>query len=156
MGKWVRRSVKLSILTLVFTGVVFCYWKARQVWRLAENMATGSLVCSVEAAIYQLDYERKKELSESLGEEWSLLDAYEYRRLAVVKGLDRGRVGRKYPGKIVDEWGRPLMIAGRKLEGQEAEFLVWSKGADGISGTKDDVVSRYGMAVPQGLVEGGS
>jgi hypothetical protein len=147
-----RMVIKVAVLALVCAGAAFSYWRVRRVWRMAKNMATGSLVCSVAAAIEELDYEQKTEFSGSLGEEWSLLDADEYRRLAAVKGLDRWRVGSKHPEEIVDEWGTPVMIAGRKREGREAEFLVWSKGADGISGTKDDVVCPYGAAIPRELI----
>jgi hypothetical protein len=53
---------------------------------------------------------------------------------------------------IVDPWGKPFLIAMRKSEAGEFEYIVWSRGADGVSGTSDDVIFPRGRELPQGLV----
>lgn len=49
---------------------------------------------------------------------------------------------------LLDLWGSRLVIVYRKLPSGFYDFLVVSKGPDGIYGTEDDVVSSYGVSPP--------
>ena len=48
----------------------------------------------------------------------------------------------KIPGKtLLDPWGNRFNVAVRYYENKQLEFLVWSKGPDGVNGTEDDFIS---------------
>lgn len=42
---------------------------------------------------------------------------------------------------LLDRWNRRVEIAVRRNEHDEYEFMVWSKGRDGISKTSDDILT---------------
>jgi hypothetical protein len=55
-----------------------------------------------------------------------------------------------------DEYGHRFRVARRKLPVRGFEFVVWSVGPDGLSGTDDDVVSPYGEHPPDSASRAGT
>jgi hypothetical protein len=67
----------------------------------------------------------------TLDDRWKIFNDAEYNGTVPASGF----------GVVKDPWGRRFGIAGRRLENDTpAEFVVWSAGADGIAGDKDDLV----------------
>jgi hypothetical protein len=56
---------------------------------------------------------------------------------------------------LYDTWGNHIGIAVKKNPDGEYDFIVWSKGYDGKSGTKDDIYSirsiKYGIEYSKNL-----
>ena len=76
---------------------------------------------------------------------WRVVTEAEYDR-CVRQFLDAGFIdtGGKRPAKsetLRDRWGNRLHIAIRKNHEGTFEYIVWSNGKDGVSGTADDIIS---------------
>ena len=90
-----------------------------------------------------------KEIFSSADQQWRFLTADEYDRviieLAKSHNLDPSP---KHPSQpLLDFWGNRFEI-GYRIHGRVYNFIVVSKGPNGIYGTKDDVVSEYGAVPP--------
>lgn len=66
----------------------------------------------------------------------------------VAAGMAREGAAETGPGRdgfgqdLRDHWHRPIHIAVRKSPADsQKEFIVWSAGPDGVSGTADDIIS---------------
>jgi hypothetical protein len=75
---------------------------------------------------------------------WRTLSIDEYTKIVHQIGqsvpLDAGAKRWTANGVLLDPWGNPFQIAIRKKSEGHVEYLVSSKGADGILGTQDDIV----------------
>jgi len=97
-----------------------------------------------------------REVTTNLGENWHLLTEAEYIKLAKAMGrdyfLDLDENSRVPDKILVDVWNRRLLIVGRKLFESKPEWIIWSKGADGVAGTKDDLVSSD-ITIPPAMLK---
>lgn len=160
------------IITLVVLTIAMCStYTALAIRSTNRQMAADSYVSSIGQ--YLQDGVKTSgpvvEMGNDLGPQWRLLTDAEYRKLADSMSRDdrvEGRVARNSADTgrsgvtslrstrlvLSDSWGRQILIAGRKDIGKSAEFVVWSKGRDGVFGTSDDISSPLGADIPDGLV----
>jgi len=112
----------------------------------AKVAATHSTAASLCAAL------QSQNMLNISATNWQILGDVEYDRTVTEvsrKGsIDVGRNGWKSGGVLVDSWGNRLQIAVRKSDQGKLEYIVWSKGADGISKTSDDVVVPHSIMLP--------
>lgn len=77
--------------------------------------------------------------------EWRLLSEQEYRtviaELARRSRLDVGRGTVVDAAGLLDPWGIPYRVAVKQESNHSALVIVWSMGADRMSGTDDDLIS---------------
>jgi hypothetical protein len=118
------------------------------------RIGTMGTIPSILAFVHEMDEQQLQALDISLSEEWRIFSAGQYddviEALRKTGRLDVDASKWTQNGTFVDPWGRPYLIAGRKKE-DGREFMVWSKGPDGISATEDDIVRPYKSVVPESL-----
>ncbi|HEX8148013.1 MAG TPA: type II secretion system protein GspG, partial [Pyrinomonadaceae bacterium] len=132
---------------------------AKAGWDSAMDTAVYACVASIHQSLVNFGEKSPRGTGIALGTDWRELGPPEYdqvmERVKSEGSLDSGRSYWNEAGSFVDPWGRPYHIAGRAMPGGRAEFIVWSNGRDGASGSADDVVSPYG-AKPPGMRPPGS
>jgi hypothetical protein len=139
-----RRFMNRNLM-IVCSGLVVVVaaglW-AHHEWREAKHWATFSCVSSISQTLTLYDAEHPRSV---IGETsaWRTLDESESR--SILKPIwehcdcSGGRWGKSQPG--VDDWGHPFHIAVRLGPNQRLEYVVSSGGADGVSGSSDDIQS---------------
>ena len=99
-----------------------------------------SCIASIASVIQKS--ETAKNLVEN-GKDWRVLNEQEVDILmSQVQGYDCS-----VDNQTLDIWNNRINVALRKRG--IIEVVVWSNGADGISGTEDDLVIPFGEKVPQ-------
>ena len=100
-----------------------------------------SCISSIASEIQKLN--ATKDLAGN-SKDWKILSGEEVNSLiSKVHGYDCS-----VDNQTLDIWNNKLNIALRKPK-DRIEIIVWSNGADKISGTSDDLVIPYGEKVPQ-------
>ncbi len=106
-----------------------------------KESAYLSCLASIASEAWKLD--ATKNLA-TKNEEWRILSDEESTLLLThVQGYDCGG----FDNQTLDLWDNRVNIALRKLTNRH-EIIVWSNGADGQSGTEDDLVAPFGEKVP--------
>jgi len=122
-----------------------------------KKIKTGSYVASVNASLHYQETSEAREIAGNLSKEWRFLNKQEYTKLAKAMSgtysCDRGGLSYEPDRILFDHWGRHILIAGRKLPDKNPEFMVWSKGPDGIFRTEDDISSPWQTLPPAILKE---
>jgi hypothetical protein len=141
----------LGIFCLVAAALVYvkCLESSRRSHVWSSTVAiNAALVEELERGNPKLE-----EILSSASEQWEFLAAEQYDRviteLAKSHNLDPSP---KSSEPLIDRWGNRFEICYRKLPSQVYDFVVVSKGRDGIYGTEDDLVSRYeseGISMPK-------
>lgn len=131
---------KLLIAVAVLLVVTLVGMRVAEVFRSANISATHSAAAQLHQDL------NKSGQKEGFTNDWRVLNDNQYNRLLaslISAGLSFDAPSRwKTPnGKLVDAWGHRFQIAARrKASGEAIEFVVWSAGPDGQSGTDDDIV----------------
>ena len=112
-------------------------------WRTAVDSNVLSCLHSVHSAL-QSEKIRNTKLSISPTMQSQILGQTDYEKVKILlstkdNSFDCGRVSTSTNG-YVDTWGGKIEIIIRQSEGGEREFAVWSKGRDGVTKTRDDLV----------------
>ena len=166
---WKFIKIFVVLICLIAAIGIICA-KILHVLNQTDRAAEYSYIASVGSFVYSFSTDEVCEITNNLGEEWRLLSESEYTKLAHSMSrsdyIDRSnRSNLSYePGEILlDHWNhhiliagrkvRDILIVGRKVPGEKPEFIVWSKGPDGISGTDDDIIFPYGSFPPTELQE---
>jgi hypothetical protein len=151
-GGWVRRSVILGVAGALAVGAALL---SRSVFRAGRegNRVIQARSCSLSIyAALDLYAEAVDELASDVGDSWEILSRAErdalLRRFSSYR-YDCQRVTTEQGDVWVDPWGQPLNIAWRRPPAGKLCTLVWSSGADGVSGTPDDVVWPPDAPIPQ-------
>ena len=143
-----KRLIFLLLLLLLLACFTFLLIHGR---KASKKIAASSHVASIGAYLDSLNVSKFKTHFSS--EKWTLLDESDYKWLGPALSeygwVDNARLSQD-PDKILfDYWGERIMIAGRKINANKIDFMVWSKGPDCISGTADDIVCPYGSKIPK-------
>lgn len=140
----------LFVVPVCFTIMFLVYKKCLQESKLAFSYGT---VAATNAALYtELDKKNTnlKDIFSSADQQWRFLTIDEYDRviieLAKSHNLDPSPKDSSQP--LLDYWGNRFEITYRQLPNQDFDSIVVSKGPDKIYGTKDDIVSPYGVVPP--------
>jgi hypothetical protein len=89
------------------------------------------------------------EIPSAIGERWQFLTPEQYDRVIIELNKSYSLDPPPAAGQpLLDLWGNRFEIAYRRLSNEGYDVIVVSKGPDGIYGTKDDIVSDYGVAPP--------
>jgi len=147
-----RIIIKLSIIVIITIVTSVIVYVILRTLTQVKKSATYSYIASVGSFLDERMKPLRGQIVDSLGEEWRLLTDTEYKYVAMVMGksskIDRGKLSHS-PDKILyDHWGRHILIAARKTKWSRAEYIVLSKGKDGIAGTQDDTVSPRDAVFP--------
>ncbi len=112
---------------------------------IGKEMTAYSYVSSVSSSLNKAKAQEVNEIAFDLKNEWRELTESEYKKVAQAMSrywsIDRGGLSHEPNEILFDHWGHRIVIAGHKLSGGKPEFIVWSKGQDGILGTEDDLAS---------------
>jgi hypothetical protein len=137
-------SGKKSLLLIASGAILATVPFAARLWRKTQAVATYACVASIHAAL--LD-KRGRALPIKAGPEWKFLSEPQATRMispaSLIHPLDcRGwREGEP----VTDYWGNHVQIAVRRPATEaEIEYVVWTNGPDGVSGTSDDCISPLG------------
>lgn len=155
----IRRYIKQFIVLICLIAIAGVVYAVLHVRNEMKRMAAGSYIASVGGFLQDGITENQMviEISENLNKEWRFLNESEYTKIceAMSKSyaVDRGGLSYKPDEILFDHWGKHILIAGRKRYGKECEFIVWSRGPDGIFGTGDDIASPRGSLPPEELQE---
>jgi hypothetical protein len=119
---------------------------------IANNSATGSFLASAYQSIWDYCKENPEKVdSSSVSVNWKIVSEEDYQYLMDhvfdPYMLDKGRMERSKETVLLDIWKNRIGIAYRKSD-ESLEFILWSKGRDGIEGTEDDITSPYEAEVP--------
>jgi hypothetical protein len=132
-----KPSLKLGALFLLFfAAVAMLIGIETQKARIAAtHSAAASLLKSLGVLLSVNSFE----------EQWKVLKEAEYVTLLDLlqergASLDACPQCHTASGLLGDVWGRRFQIAGRKRSDGTNQFIVWSQGPDGLSGTTDDIV----------------
>ncbi|MHC4744362.1 MAG: hypothetical protein ACYS8Z_20810 [Planctomycetota bacterium] len=91
-------------------------------------------------------------IRQALDENWRPLTEEEYAHLAKAASetrvIDRNGLSDERDKVMLDGWDRRVLIWGRIADRNEPEFIVISKGRDGLLGTSDDIGSPAGAIPP--------
>lgn len=142
----ILRYIMLLIILLCILAILYIVWYC---FRLNSEIKQVEEISRYDSIIgFLRNHHNKKEIREitsKFDEDLNLLKECEYMKLAQILGrdyffdLDENSC---VPDKILsDAWNRRLLIAGRRILGKNPEWIIWSKGPDGIRGTNDDLVS---------------
>lgn len=124
---------------------------------IARDCQTFSCISSMYAFLVTENFDEKDLWYKTVSEEWQLLTDSEYKNLASKLSKAGIDCATNKPDKIMfDKWGRHIRIARRHRDMSNVEFIVWSLGHDGISGTKDDLVQPYDAVIPPALHKTGN
>lgn len=145
MASHTRRYIKWLVVLMclsVMVYIVYHGWRLRSKTIRVENISHYD---SIRGFLLNENVKEIREITSNLGNDWRLLTESEYINLSKAMGRDYFfdlDENNRVPDKIlIDVWGQRLLIAGRKLDGKKPEWIIWSKGPDGVSGTEDDLVS---------------
>jgi len=128
----------LPITILILCGIVsFVYYQ----WRLLEENGYHSCLTSVASEIQKLD--AAKNLAGN-NKDWKILSEEEINSLTS-QIHDYNCSGNN---ENLDLWNNKINIALRKPK-DRVEIIIWSNGADKISGTGDDLVFPFEEKIPQ-------
>lgn len=148
-----QRNLLLGLLgVLVCLAVILCaFITFRKCKKASMKHYTYSTACSTTAALVTELRKNNPDLEKIFStpdEQWRTVTTDEYDK--IIKELDDNShsldAGPSRP--LLDLWGNRLVIVYRKSSKGYYDLLVISKGADGIYGNKDDVVSSYGESSP--------
>ena len=144
--------MRLILISALLIGGGYFYL-AKPALDSAEDAAVYGCVASIHQSLVDFGQKSPHGAGITFDTGWRELGTPEYDRvLAGVRSggrLDRGRSYWNEEGRFVDPWGQPYHIAGRVAPGGGVEFTVWSGGRDRVSGSADDVSSRYGERAPR-------
>jgi hypothetical protein len=145
-----KRRKQLLLIALPLIGGLFLLAKAGR--DSAMDTAVYACVASIHQSLIDFGERSPRGAGIALDADWRGLGPAEYdqvmSRVKSEGSLDRGRSYWDEAGRFVDPWGRPYHIAGRVRPSGQVEFIIWSSGRDGVSGSADDVVSPYGAKAP--------
>jgi hypothetical protein len=121
-----------------------------------KSCLTLSGVCSIAAALLSEAHNGKIDYGfyfQPADSNWRLLPDEKYDRLmkelSVSYNLDSPKSSREKDALLVDGWGNRYNIAYRQFSDLSYDFVVISKGPDGVYGTKDDEVSGNASIAPE-------
>lgn len=144
-----KKFSKSEIIGLVFIGLILFFIGrfAYQQWRVAEDTAYFSCICSIASEI-QENPESREFVSEN--GKWKILNSEEVSLImSKVKGYDCGKVD----NQDFDLWNNQINIAlkknSEKKNSEKLDIVIWSNGADKISGTVDDIICPFGAEIPK-------
>lgn len=149
-GKILLKCVILVFIVL-FLAVATCLYYG---FRAATDMAISSYVASVNSFLQKQlnDSEKYALLGDTPPDTWRVIDTSSCNELAnklsASRRADRGRLSGEPEKIFLDAWDRYIMIGVRYTDENKFEFIVWSKGRDGLSGTDDDIVYPYRAEPP--------
>jgi hypothetical protein len=133
-------KTKIVILVAVLLVVVLIGMRVYEEFFRAYVGATHSA-----AAQLHQDLSESRQTKE-LTDDWNILSDDQYSQLLASlteagASFDAPSSWKLPNGQLVDAWGNRFQIKARlKANGTGAEFVVWSLGPDGKSGTVDDIV----------------
>lgn len=155
----IRHWVVVCVATvLVFAGMGIIYL-FRHFINIERKIACGSQLSSIGAFLEDNEQNEKiRSITTGFSKQWRLLNESEYAKL-ISTLRERGRsidLGGMHPDPnnvLLDHWGRRIVIAGRKAENGKPEFILWSKGPDGVLGSENDLSCPWGVPFPIELIE---
>ena len=135
------KLVILAVATIVVGSFGLAGWG---VWRNIRASGYDSCLASL------VDQVRKRDSTRELAKrspDWIILSADEVDHLMIdVKGPDCGG----FDDSRLDFYGNRINIALRQESKDRWHWvIIWSNGADGVSGTEDDIVMPYGQTIPK-------
>jgi hypothetical protein len=130
----------LVVFYAVLFGTLFYFGYTQ--WKEMNETAYMSCLGSVSSAI-----KNSKSLDEFASNQpnWKILSEDE---TALLIQNIRGGDCVQSDNQTLDLWNRQIKVALKK-QSDKISFVVWSSGADGISGTTDDIVFPEYEKVPQ-------
>lgn len=129
----------------LFTAVVFLSFFAvrigLEVHKDAQHAASVSFLASIETQLKMLSEDF---FSTEFSSDWTLLGETDYqnvaKHLSSSNGVDK-KHGRNCINSVLkDIWGKQIVIGVIKIDKNDLDFVLWSKGRDGKSGTCDDII----------------
>jgi len=134
-----KKIVAIVFITLAVSFIAFFLYH----WRnSAKETAYLSCLSSIGSEVWKL--EATKNLA-AKNETWKILSSEETDfLLSQAKGYDCGGID----NQTLDLWNNRIYIALRKPTNRFG-IIIWSNGADKISGTEDDLVIPFGRKVPK-------
>jgi hypothetical protein len=138
---WLKIVTGVLIIVLIILVVTLgiCHFITR-----GNQLATCSQIASILAYLDYHKTEDFKELNTAFDADWKYLDEQDYNLLA--EGMwksgeiDTGGKAHNKEELLLDSWKQRILIAGRLTNQKTLDFIVWSKGSDRISGTRDDII----------------
>jgi len=136
---------KTYLLLVVVAGIVVSLiFAVRGVLQEVHDASTRSTTCALGQSLIDNGKEFKFLPVTPIGK-WYILTDAEYDRLIDVlmtkKSFNPDSPSWEIGYIFKDHWNNRFKIAFRRLAKGNLEFLAWSAGADGITGTKDDIVA---------------
>jgi hypothetical protein len=133
-----KRKFLASVLSfLVLTLYINC-----SVWNQHKSTAAYACLASIQRDLHSLSSSEIEKIV-SLEKEWKTLTEPDVDKLfsmiSPTQSLDCR--GTKAGEPLLDNWNSRIQVTARFSAIHKPEFKVWSKGADRISDTPDDVVS---------------
>ena len=137
-----RFFIILFVVILVFVFLYFQFY----INPIFDRIQAHSFVASLHHGLSQLDKIEIKSIFGNFEYEWKLLPESSYEKLSIIflnkkMIFDGSKLPRELANILQDEWGNLVVIAVRKGQNDTIQFLVTSKGPDGIYGTQDDILS---------------
>jgi len=128
----------------------FILYNSNQVDKTAEYSHVASVCAFLQENPHNPEV---RKIVDALNSKWRILDESECAYLAKAMNklmcIDLAVLDiNNADAPILDRWRRRVLIAARKVDGAKFDFIVWSRGPDGISGTYDDIVSPYKSIPP--------
>lgn len=144
--------------SLILIVVLVCFAVTFQVSKkclvASKRSLTFGTAAAINAALFtELDRDNAtlKEILSYGGEEWRFVNDDQYDKIVIElakwHNLDAPK-NWDSSGPFLDIWGNRFEIGYRKLPSNGYDFIIVSKGPDGIYGTNDDVVSPSGIISP--------
>ncbi|MEJ7622664.1 MAG: hypothetical protein WKF34_01600 [Pyrinomonadaceae bacterium] len=120
----------LGVAILVAVGCFVVYKEIQK----ADSVAFDSCVRSIHRKVAE-----DRQLALPHSEDWTYLSDSELRSFEERQLF--GDCHQLRSNKLVDIWGEKIRIVYRNNPDSTTEFRVWSKGADKVAGTQDDIIS---------------
>lgn len=136
-----QKSTKFIVLPITFVILFAFAFTFYFSWRKMTIEGYHSCIASIANEVWKLD--ATKDLAAN-NKNWKILSEVEANSiLSQVHGYDCS-----VADTTLDIWNNRINIALRKPS-DKVEIMVWSNGADEISGTDDDLVIPWGEKVPK-------